>query len=266
MTVAPGAGGAASGTYHPGTAPPLPLEPNSVTPSLVLVVEDDPSIRRGLVDALTYGGYEVCATEDGLDALELAQQRTPDLVLLDVMLPGADGFEVLERLMRTHPGLPVIMVTARGAEEDRVAGLTRGADDYVVKPFSAKELLARVAAVLRRAPERSRESGRVTIDGRGVDFCSRRVQRPDGSECVLSEREAGLLRYLVQAAGRPAAREELLQRVWGLDPRGLHTRTVDMHVARLREKLADDRDNPRLIVTVRGEGYALGAGLDVSPA
>ena len=231
----------------------------------VLVVEDDPAIRRGLVDALTYAGHDVRQTDDGLDALRQVETLVPDLVLLDVMLPGADGFEVLAGLRSRLPGLPVIMVTARGSEEDRVRGLTNGADDYVVKPFSAKELLARVEAVLRRAPERPKGLTGFDLGGRRVDLRARRAHLPDGGAVDLSERETELLAYLAGAGDRPVGREELLERVWGLDPKGLHTRTVDMHVARLRDKLADERGEPRLIVTVHGAGYRLGA-ITESPA
>jgi two-component system alkaline phosphatase synthesis response regulator PhoP len=225
----------------------------------VLVVEDDPAIRRGLVDALSFAGHRVRETDDGLDALRLVERAVPDLVLLDVMLPGADGFEVLARLRSRLPGLPVIMVTARGSEEDRVQGLTHGADDYVVKPFSAKELLARVAAVLRRAPERPKGLASFGLGGRRIDLVARRATLPDGESVDLSERETELLAYLAGTGDRPVSREELLERVWGLDPKGLHTRTVDMHVARLRDKLADNRGDPQLLVTVHGAGYRLGA-------
>ncbi|RKY21110.1 MAG: DNA-binding response regulator [Planctomycetota bacterium] len=223
----------------------------------VLVVEDDPAIQRGLIDALTFAGYEAEGTADGLDALQRAGARAPDLVLLDVMLPGADGFTVLARLRERSPQLPIIMVTARGAEEDRVAGLSAGADDYVVKPFSAKELLARVAAVLRRAPERPQHMPRFEVMSRRVDLVARRVLLPDGREASLSERETELLGYLAAAGLRPVERAELLRQVWGLDPKGLHTRTVDMHVARLRGKLGDDGGEPEVLLTVRGKGYRL---------
>jgi len=232
-----------------------------VTEADVLVVEDDPAIRRGLEDALTFAGHRVRSTDDGLAALALVAEVVPDLVLLDVMLPGADGFDVLTALRAGHPGLPVIMVTARGSEDDRVAGLTGGADDYVVKPFSARELLARVDAVLRRAPERPRDGGKLQLAGRSVDLGLRTVTLADGTRQDLSEREVELLSYLVRTGERPASRDQLLREVWGLDPTGLQTRTVDMHVARLREKLGDDC---HLIVTVRGRGYALGPDVEVS--
>lgn len=223
----------------------------------VLVVEDDPAIRRGLVDALTFAGHEATGLADGLAALDALAVGPPDLLLLDVMLPGADGLAVLAGARQRWPRLPVIMVTARGSEEDRVAGLTLGADDYVVKPFSARELLARVAAVLRRAPDRADGQTRLCLGRWRVELDARRMVDDDGNEQPLSEREAELLDYLHSAAPRVVARDELLQHVWGLDPKGLSTRTVDMHVARLRAKLGDPGDDGSLIVTVRGSGYRL---------
>src|SRR5882724_11494581 len=219
----------------------------------VLVVEDDPAIRRGIVDALRFGGFTVLEAADGAAGLASALGADLDLVLLDVLMPGMDGFAVLAELRRAKPSLPVIMVTARGAEDDRVRGLAGGADDYVVKPFSARELLARVAAVLRRSAERPRNVGRLDVAGRTVDFERREVTRPGAAAAQLSEREAAVLRYLAESDGRVVSRDELLQRVWGLDPKGVAaTRTVDMHVARIREKLGDDADAPRIVVTVRG--------------
>jgi DNA-binding response OmpR family regulator len=138
-----------------------------------------------------------------------------------------------------------------------VSGLTGGADDYVVKPFSAKELLARVEAVLRRSAERPRAVGRLDVAGRTVDFERREITKGGAAPVSLSEREAAVLRYLAESGGRVVSRDELLQRVWGLDPKGVTTRTVDVHVARIREKLGDDADAPRIVVTVRGVGYRL---------
>ncbi len=223
----------------------------------VLVVEDDAAIRRGMCDALRLRGFEPLERADGPSGLETALGADLALVLLDVMLPGMDGFDVLERLRRARPRLPVIMVTARGAESDCVSGLSGGADDYVVKPFGARELLARVDAVLRRSAERPQDVARLDVSGRTIDFERREVTLPDGTSRVLTEREAATLRYLAASPGRAVARDELLQNVWGLDPRHLHTRTVDVHVARLREKLADDPARPAVIVTVRERGYML---------
>ena len=224
--------------------------------SSILVVEDDPAIRRGLVDALTFAGHDVREAADGAAGLQAALGGV-DLVLLDIMLPVMDGFSVLAEIRATKPGLPVIMLTARGTEEDRVRGLKGGADDYVVKPFSAQELLARVEAVLRRSPERPQTMEALEINGRAVDFQRREVRFADGTVTELSEKETELLHYLATHRGRAIARDELLSRVWGLDPRGIQTRTVDMHVVRMRERLRDDPNEPKVIVTVRGKGYML---------
>ncbi len=224
---------------------------------VVLVVEDDPAIRRGLVDSLSFAGYSVLERPDGETGLETALSAEIDLVLLDVLMPKMDGFEVLSMIRRARPTLPVIMVTARGAESDCVHGLETGADDYVVKPFSAKELLARVDAVLRRSAERPTTVGTLDVAGRSINLERREIVLGDGSTRLLSEKEAELLAYLAGSPGRVVTREELLRSVWGLDPRGLSTRTVDMHVARLREKLDDDPSDAKVIVTVRSKGYML---------
>jgi len=227
----------------------------------VLVVDDEPMLRNLLSRLLRMEGYDVIEAADGEAALDLVQQRRPDLVLLDVMLPGLNGFEICEELRRHDADLPILMVTAKGEEQDRVRGLKEGADDYVVKPFSATELLARVEAVLRRSAERPRSAGKVTVAGRCIDLERREVVLPTGEREVLSQKEADVVGYLMANRGRAIAREELLSRVWGLDPRGVHTRTVDMTIARLRELLRDDPANPAVIVTVRAKGYML-AGED----
>ena len=229
----------------------------------VFVVEDDPAIRRGLVDSLSFAGYEVLESGDGDEAWEKVQKAAVDLVLLDVLLPGTDGFTLLPRIRKLKPTLPVILVTSRGAEEDRVRGLRGGADDYVVKPFSSTELLARVEAVLRRSPERPTDVQRLAYDGREILLERREVRFDEGETKQLSEREAEILRYLAGSPGRAVSREELLQRVWGLDVRGLETRTIDMHVARLRDKLGDPSAAPKIVVTVRAKGYMLGDEVEV---
>lgn len=229
----------------------------------VFVVEDDPAIRRGLADSLRYAGYEVLECGDGSEARRVLASAELDLVLLDVVLPGASGFELLPEIRKNRPTLPVILVTARGAEEDRVRGLRIGADDYVVKPFSSSELLARVEAVLRRSAERPLDVAALAVDGCAVDFARREVALDGGARRQLSERELEILRYLAASPGRAVSREELLARVWGLDPRGLATRTVDMHVARLREKLGDSPESARIVVTVRSKGYMLGEAVEV---
>ena len=224
----------------------------------VLVIEDDEAIRRGIVDALTISGYEALEAGDGEAGAARALDGCADLVLLDVLLPRLDGFEVLRRIRQARPALPVIMLTARGTEEDRVRGLRGGADDYIVKPFGASELLARVEAVLRRSPGRPSGCTSITVAGRRIDFDRREATLPGGATAPLSQKEADLLAYLAAHADRAVTREELLANVWGIDPRGVQTRTVDMHVARLRESLADDPADPAIILTVRAKGYMLG--------
>jgi DNA-binding response OmpR family regulator len=227
-----------------------------VSSRTILVVEDDAAIREGVVDALGSEGFATHEAADGESGELLAVRGAFDLVLLDVMLPGRDGLAVLKGIRAVHPNLPVILLTARGAEEDKVRGLGLGADDYVVKPFSARELLARVAAVLRRSPERPAAPEReVPFEHGVIDLERCELRFADGERCELSVRERELLGYLVRNAGRALTRIELLSNVWRLDPEGLETRTVDMHVARLREKLRDDPDAPRIVLTVRGKGY-----------
>ncbi len=223
---------------------------------VILVVEDDAAVRQGVVDALSFSGYEVISAADGRDGIKLALTASYQLLLLDLVLPHFSGFEVLEALRKERPGQPVIILSARGEEADRVKGLTMGADDYVVKPFSVREMLARVDAVLRRSSER--EVGQSVFDFQGgrVDFSRREVCMESGGRKELSERESDLLRYLISNRGRAVAREELLQRVWRIDPKNIETRTIDMHVAHLREKLGDEGQN--VVVTVRGKGYMVG--------
>ncbi|HYD42356.1 MAG TPA: response regulator transcription factor [Anaeromyxobacter sp.] len=223
----------------------------------VLVIEDDPAIRRGVVDALQFDGYQPLEAGTFQEGLEAALRAPCELVLLDLVLPGGDGLDILARAREAHPTLPVIVLTARGAEHDRVLGLRRGADDYVLKPFSAKELLARVEAVLRRSAERRADVEEIAFEGGRAHLGRREVALDGGGTAQLSEREAELLGYLARAAGRPVSREELLERVWRVPARSVHTRTVDMHVARLREKLGDPAENPRVILTLRGKGYRL---------
>jgi DNA-binding response OmpR family regulator len=229
-----------------------------VTRRRILVVEDDAAIRRGILDALDISGYVTLEAGRGDTGLEAALRESYDLLLLDLVLPGRDGLTILEEVRRVRPTTPVIILTARGEETDRLRGFRLGADDYVVKPFSVKELLARVEAVLRRSPERPLEVQRVPFGGGVADLERSEVLFDDGTRCELSERERELLHYLAANNTRAISREELLQRVWQVDPRGLETRTVDMHVARLREKLRDDSAEPRVILTVRGKGYMLG--------
>jgi len=231
----------------------------------VLIVEDDASIRRGLVDALKFEGYATLEAATGTAGLELALTAECDLILLDLVLPGKDGLEILRETRRARPTLPVIILTARGEERDRVAGLKLGADDYMVKPFSVRELLARVEAVLRRSPERPGDVPEVQFSGGVADLERREVRLQDGNRSELSEKETELLRYLATNSGRAISRDEIMQRVWRINPVGVESRTIDMHIARLREKLHDDGDAPRIVLTVRGKGYMF-AGQTQAPA
>ena len=221
----------------------------------ILVIEDDAAIRQGIVDALQFEGYKTFEAERGDAGLDMARSVECDLILLDLILPGGDGLEILKEVRATRPTLPVVVLTARGEQDDRVRGLRLGADDYVVKPFSVAELLARVEAVLRRSPERPSDVTEIELPGGRADLARCEVRFNDGARTDLSEREMELLRYLAGNAGRAISREEILARVWRLEPRGIETRTIDMHVARLREKLRDDPSRPAIILTVRGRGY-----------
>jgi two-component system, OmpR family, alkaline phosphatase synthesis response regulator PhoP len=223
----------------------------------VLVVEDDPAIRRGVVDALAFAGYSTLEASDGVAGCRAAIDGDCDLLLLDLVLPGRDGLDILREVRIARPALPVIVLTARASEDDRVRGLSCGSDDYVIKPFSVRELLARVEAVLRRAPDRESTIRQVKLPDGLADLERHEVRFDDGGRSDLSEREHLLLLYLATHSKRAISREEILARVWGLDPAGITTRTIDMHVARLREKLRDDSERPRIIFTVRGRGYML---------
>jgi DNA-binding response OmpR family regulator len=223
----------------------------------VLTIEDDSAIRRGIVDALSFSGYEVLQAAEGNSGCRDAVSREYDLLLLDMVLPGKSGLEILREVRSIRPTLPVIILSARGEERDRVTGLKLGADDYVVKPFSVNELLARVEAVLRRSPGRPTDVSVLAFPGGMVDFARCEVRFADGEREELSDRERALLRYFAQHSGRAVSRDELLANVWQIDARGVTTRTIDMHVARLREKLRDSGEDPQVLVTVRGKGYML---------
>ncbi|MFP4354322.1 MAG: response regulator transcription factor [Phycisphaerae bacterium] len=221
----------------------------------VLVIEDDPAIREGMVDALDFAGYRTIEAADGKAGLERALTCECELILLDLILPEIDGLEILRQVRLSRPTLPVICLTAKGEESDRITGLRLGADDYVVKPFSVRELMARIEAVLRRSPERPTDLKQFSFPGGQADLNRRELSFEDGQRNSLSERESELLRYLVVNAGRAVARGEILSRVWRISPNGVDTRTIDMHIARLREKLRDPSNCPQLLLTVRGKGY-----------
>jgi DNA-binding response OmpR family regulator len=226
-------------------------------PGRIAVVEDEPVIRQAIVDVLKLAGYEPLEAEDGEKGLQVALGPDVDLVLLDLMLPKRDGLSVLDELRKVRPGLPVIILTAKGSEEDVVRGLEGGADDYMVKPFGAKELMARIEAVVRRTPARPKAPDKLEIGDRVVDFDRSEIKLADGRTETLSETECRILAHLAGRPGSIVSREELLSGLWGHSGRRAETRTVDMHIARLRAKLGDQAQNPTLILTVRGKGYRL---------
>jgi len=219
----------------------------------VLVVEDEPSLREGIGDLLRGDGHTVTAVGDGVAGVEAGLGELFDLVVLDLMLPRLDGMEVCRRLRSARPGLPILMLTARGSEDDKVRGLGEGADDYVTKPFSARELLARVRALGRRAPT-TESLDEVQVDGTVIDLARMVVVRGD-QRTTLTPREVGIVRWLFRHQDRIVTRAELLEQVFG--QRGdLQTRAVDMAIAVLRKKLERDPAKPELIVSVKGAGYA----------
>jgi len=218
----------------------------------VLVVDDEPTIREIVVRYLERDGFATLEAADGDRARELVERESPDLVVLDLMLPGTDGLELC-RWIRSRSRLPVIMLTARGEESDRIVGLELGADDYVTKPFSPRELAARVRTVLRRAEPDAAADERLSYDGLIIDSGTREVTR--GSEPLrLTAREFDLLWFLASHPRRVFSREQLMRRVWGYSA-ALDTGTVTVHVRRLREKIEDDPSHPRHLETVWGVGY-----------
>jgi DNA-binding response OmpR family regulator len=219
----------------------------------ILVVEDEASLRDGIVDLLEGDGHEVTAVGDGALAVETGLRDPFELVVLDLMLPKLDGMEVCRRLRAARPGMPILMLTARGSEDDKVRGLVEGADDYVTKPFSARELLARVR-VLGRRVQPGESLDEVQVDGAVIDLARMTVVRGD-KRVALTPREVGIVRWLHRHQDRVVTRAELLEQVFG--QRGdLQTRAVDMAIAVLRKKVEADPQNPTLIVSVKGAGYA----------
>jgi two-component system alkaline phosphatase synthesis response regulator PhoP len=224
----------------------------------LLVVEDEEAIRTGLVDVFVFHGYDVAAVGDGRQGLARAQAERFDLVLLDVMLPGLDGFAVCEAIREHDRDLPIIMLTAKVADEDIVNGLRLGADDYVGKPFGVQELVLRVEAVLRRTRGADEQVRHLDIDaGARLDVAALSGDI-DGVPQRFTRREMDILRYLHAHSDRPVTREELLREVWGYARHlELETRTVDIHIAKLRRKLEREAREPARLVTVRGAGYRL---------
>jgi two-component system alkaline phosphatase synthesis response regulator PhoP len=219
----------------------------------ILIVEDEPNMVAGLRDNFEFEGYEVLAAYDGKEGLDQALKESPDLVVLDVMMPRMSGLDVCKQLKVKKPALPIIMLTARGQEVDKVVGLELGADDYVTKPFSIRELLARVKAVLRRASGGSRDQERYTFGDVEVNVRSCRVLR-GGRPLEFSAKEFELLKYFLSHPGETVSRDRLLEDVWGYE-RYPTTRTVDAHIVRLRQKLEPKPEEPQFILTVHGMGY-----------
>jgi len=220
---------------------------------LILVIEDDPAIRLGLRKSLGFEGYRVLEAADGERGLEIAFEAKPDLIVLDLMLPRLNGFEVCRTIRKHDRTTPVLILSAKDQELDKLTGFGVGADDYVTKPFSTRELAARIKAALRRtqpagATEEAFQHGRIRVDfaGQTLDV--------DGASVEVSNREFRLLRYLIENRGRVLSRDQILNQVWGFDYEGT-ARTIDNFINKLRSKIEEDPANPAIIVTVRGVGY-----------
>ncbi len=219
----------------------------------ILIVEDEPAMVAGLRDNFEFEGYQVLSAPDGVSGLERALKESPDLVILDVMMPRMSGLDVCKQLKQKRPSIPIIMLTARGQEVDKVVGLELGADDYVTKPFSIRELLARVKAVLRRAQPHSKERERYSFGDIEVDVRKCQVSR-QGRALEFSSKEFDLLKYFLCHSGEAISRDRLLEDVWGYDNFPT-TRTVDAHIVRLRQKLEPKPEDPHFFLTVHGVGY-----------
>jgi len=219
----------------------------------ILIIEDDVSILRGLKDNLEYEGYEVISESNGDSGLKTALEKFAHLVLLDIMLPGINGFEICRKVKKEKPELPIIMITARGSEMDKVAGLDIGADDYITKPFSIPELMARVRAVLRRFNHETESLQQYSFGEIKLDFVKYQAFR-NNQEISLSSKEYDILKYLIEHEGEAIHRHDLLNEVWGYESMPT-TRTVDNFILDLRKKLEEDPSEPKHIISVRGVGY-----------
>lgn len=224
----------------------------------ILIVEDEPSLIFTLRDTLESEGYNVNVVSTGTDALAQVKENKPDLMLLDLMLPGMSGYEICERIRSMKYTFPIIMLTARDQEVDKVEGLNIGADDYITKPFGVKELLARIKARLRRASSWSKSGplDSLKLGDVKIDLTEGEVHKPGGKKHDLSTREVEMIHYLVERANQPISRDELLEKVWRYEY-STNTRTVDVHVSKLRAKIEIHPDDPRHLVTLHGVGYML---------
>ena len=226
----------------------------------ILIIEDEEAIRTGLIDVFVYHGYEVEYAGDGNTGLKMALSGRHDLILLDIMLPGMNGFEVCQKIRERDRDQPVIMLTAKTSDEDIIQGLSLGADDYVGKPFSVAQLVLRVQAVLRRSRIGQELDNKITLGQMEIDCVNLNGHR--GVTVIpFTRKEIEILQYLNSNQGRPVPRDELLNKLWGYGrDLNIETRTVDIHIAKLRRKIETDPSRPEYLVTVRGAGYRLQAG------
>jgi len=222
------------------------------------VVEDEPAILIGLVDVLVFHGYQVDSATDGKEGLSKALSGKFDLVLLDVMLPGMNGFDICNTVRESDPNQAIIMLTAKGTDEDIIQGLQYGADDYVTKPFSVAQLVLRIQAVLRRSNAVIADQKQIELSANAVIDLDNLSGQIEGQDVSFTRKEIEVLHYLANQEERPVSREELLNKVWGYD-RGsdIETRTVDIHIAKIRRKIEPDHKHPQRLITVRGAGYRL---------
>jgi DNA-binding response OmpR family regulator len=223
-------------------------------PKKILVIEDDPGILLSIKDEFESEGYAVCEADDGEKGLVLAKREKPDLIILDIMLPKVSGYEVCKRLRMDGYTTPIIMLTVKDKEIDKVLGLELGADDYVTKPFSLRELLARTSAIFRRTENRPKDLTTYSFGRIELDFKKYEATRK-GKELVLTPLEFQILRLFVQRKGEVLSRNDLLDGVWGKDNLTVSERTVDSHIANIRKKIEDDPSKPEHIISVRGVGY-----------
>lgn len=228
-----------------------------MTKPTLLIVEDEQAILQGLVDVFVFHGFEVDSAENGKIGLEKAINHNYDLILLDVMLPFIDGFEICNKIRERDKNQAIIMLTAKSSEEDIITGLTLGADDYIAKPFSVRELVLRVTAVLKRTSVQTYSRPILQVGAIEIDTANL-IQINTKTPCSFSRRELDILDYLQNNTQRPVSREELLEQVWGYKQADMiETRTVDIHIAKLRRKIEIDPKHPEWLVTIRGEGYRL---------
>lgn len=230
---------------------------NSNSPCHLLIVEDEPSIAEGLVDICEFKGYKTRLCKTGEEGLHAALNNSFDLVLLDLMLPGMDGFSVCDKIREHDRQIPIIILTAKTSEQDIIEGLRMGADDYISKPFSVGQLLARIEAVLRRS-QRSADRKQELKLGKTTIYFREYLARVGTEEIPFTRKEIELLEYMWKHAHRPVSRQELLKEVWGYDNAdSVDTRTVDIHITKIRKKIEPSPTAPRYLVTLRGEGYQL---------